>query len=337
MSNHRYCPFSPASPKRRLLVLACLPAVMAGCSLGPEPTGVRPDPAAVRKIGFRIAPDHLGSAGEPPLIDGMAEQVAKNLGTWGYPIEAVGAKEGEGYSHVMEAKVGAITHKSTPTGFSFTMGNSDPRALDFQKADALPVDCELRTVGRPKDKASLYMDFVAGEKLKNADDAAKSDPAIVGTYVEHIATVCFNLLEDLNVRKAQPKPKPGETAATGTLPVWMPEVRIEVRDKPAEDGLAVPAPAPAKAPAAPAVAPAAVPVVAPRAAPASSAPAAMKAPVSSKPAASPAPTAAPAPAQPAETPAVTTETRTNQEEGRKQMIIHNQGSPIILEFGYERK
>jgi len=24
-------------------------------------------------------------------------------------------------------------------------------------------------------------------------------------------------------------------------------------------------------------------------------------------------------------------------ETRKQMIIHNQGSPIILEFGYERK
>lgn len=328
---------SPALPKSRLLVLACLLAFTAGCSLGPEPKGIRPDPASIRKIGLHIAPENLGAAGEPTLRGAMAEQVAKNLGTWGYPVEADSGKGGVDYSHVMEAKVGAITHKSTPTGFSFTMGNSDPRALDFQKADALPVDCELRTVGSPKDKASLYMDFVAGEKLKNAGDAAKSDPAIIGTYVEHIATVCFNLLEDLNVRKAQPKPKPGETAATGTMPTWMPEVRIEVRDKPAGDGLAVPAPAPAKAPAAPAVAPAAAPVVAPRAAPASSAPAAMKAPVSSKPTASPAPTAAPAPAQPAETPAVTTETRMNQEEGRKQMIIHNQGSPIILEFGYERK
>jgi hypothetical protein len=34
---------------------------------------------------------------------------------------------------------------------------------------------------------------------------------------------------------------------------------------------------------------------------------------------------------------VSTETQTNKEDGRKQMIIHNGGSPIILEFGYERK
>jgi hypothetical protein len=39
----------------------------------------------------------------------------------------------------------------------------------------------------------------------------------------------------------------------------------------------------------------------------------------------------------AETPPVTMETRMDQAEGRKQMVIHNRGSPIIPEFGYERK
>lgn len=314
-------PLPPARTRPGLPALAGLLALVAGCSLGPEPQGVRPDPAAIRKIGLHIAPDHLGAAGEPALLKAMAEQVAKNLGTWGYPVEADQSRGGGSYSHVMEAKVGAIAHKSTPAGFSFTIGNSDPRALDFQKADALPVDCELRTAGR-KDKASLYMDFVAGEKLKNAGDAAKRDPAILGTYVEHIATVCFNLLEDLKVPRRKPKP---DGAAAGSTPAWMPEVRIEIRDKPA-DALSVPAPSMAPAAAsAPKPAPAAV----------SKAPAASS---SVKPGSTPPPNAPEAHSEPAAaTPPVATETRMDQEEGRKQMVIHNQGSPIILEFGYERK
>lgn len=311
---------SPIPSARRISFVLSLALASSGCSLGPGPKGFRPDPASIRTIGFHVSPDNLSGAGSERLAS-MAERVAKNLGTWGYRIEADPEESGTGYSHVMEGKIGEVSHKSTPTGFSFSMGNSDPRALDFQKADVIPVDCVLHAPGRPKEKASLYMDFVATEKLKTA---AKSDPALIDAYVEHIATVCFNLLEDLKVPRVQAKS--GEASSSST-PSWMPEVRVEIRDKPANP-LSVPAAAPAVAPAV-TTSPAAQ-----DSAPAAATPPPLKAGAPPQPQA-PA-TAAEPPTAP-QAPPVTTETRMNQEEGRKQMIIHNQGSPIILEFGYERK
>lgn len=280
----------------RLCALSLL-VLLSGCA-GVEPMGVRPDPASIKKILFRFEPGTLPAAREQD----MAERVSKNLGTWGYPVTAEG--RGGDYSHIMEAKIGEVSFKSTPKGFSFTLGNSDPRAMDFQKADVLPVDCVLYPVGRAKDRASLYMDFIADDKVKGGA-RNKPDSAAEGVYVNHAATVCFNLLEDLKVRRGKPAPAVagalgGTDGSSGDA--WFPEVRIEVRGKPA--AVAVPAVAPASAP------------------------------VAAKPSLEAMPDSA---ASPEEAPPVSTETRTGKEEGRKQMIIHNQGSPIILEFGYERK
>jgi hypothetical protein len=279
------------SPDLRAFWLAAVMFVTAGCAPGLEPKGTRPDPASVRTILFRVAPDNLDAL-ESSRLRGMAERVSRNLGSWGYPVIA---EDGEsGYSHVMEARVGDVTFKSTPTGLSFTLGNSDPRALDFQKADVLPVDCVLYPAAHPENRASLYMDFVAGEKLK----AGRGDSAAMDIYVNHIATVCFNLLDDLKV----PRRKPAEPSAGGS-PAWMPEVRIEVVEKPAAK-TATPTAKAAATPATP--------------------------PPDADPAASRA-----APPETAEMPPVSTET--SADEGRKQIVIHNQGAPVILDFGYERK
>jgi hypothetical protein len=293
----------------------CLPGMLgllllvAGCA-GLEPGGTRPDPASIRKILFRFAPENLEALPAARRKE-MAERVSRNLGTWGYAVEA--DESGSGYSHVMEATIGRVALRSTPAGFSFTMGNSDPRAMDFQKADVLPVDCVLYPAGRPKDKASLYMDFIAGGKLKDPA-RSRSDPAVAETFVNHAATVCFNLLDDLKVRRARPAP----AAATGTESAsgstWFPEVRIEVREK---------APTPPAGTSSPA--PAGGPVSVPR--PPKTGPAALGEP----------PAPAPQPESEPETPPVSAETSTDPGSGRKEMIIHNQGNPIILEFGYERK
>lgn len=295
----------------RLGALSLL-VLLSGCA-GVEPMGVRPDPASIKKILFRFEPDTVPAARERD----MAERVSKNLGTWGYPVTTDG--QGGDYSHIMEAKIGEVSFKSTPKGFSFTLGNSDPRAMDFQKADVLPVDCVLYPVGRAKDRASLYMDFMADDKVKGGA-RNKPDSAAESAYVNHAATVCFNLLEDLKVRRGKPTPAVagalgGTDSSSGDA--WFPEVRIEVREKPAASSAK-----PAAAVAAPAVVPASAPVAAKpslEATPGSAAP--------------PAEEATPE----AEAPPVSAETRPGKEEGRKQMIIHNQGSPIILEFGYERK
>lgn len=255
---------------------------LAACTPGQEPIGVRPNPASVGKIGFRFAPDSSGVSATASQRKEWAARVSKNLGGWGYPVEA-----GDGdYSHILEARIGKVEHKSTPTGLSFSIGNSDPRAPEFQKADVLPVDCVLYPAGRPQEVAHMYMDFVAG-----------SDATSPENLVNHAGTVCFNLLGELKLARAQ---APAGTASTPGSPSWMPEVRIEVVEKPV---------------------PGSKPVV----------------PAAATPVSPPNPASKPATpvAQPPAEPSVQTESRTGG--GRKQIIIHNQGAPVILEFGYERK
>jgi hypothetical protein len=257
--------------------------LLAACTSGQESIGIRPNPASVSKIGFRFAEDFSAAEITSSQRNEMAARIGLNLGGWGYPVSA-----GEGdYSHILEARVGQIEHKSTPTGFSFSVGNSDPRAAEFQQADVLPIDCVLYPAGRPKATARMYMDFMAGYEAAPLD-----------VLVNHVGTVCFNLLSELKIPRIQAAPA-GITGST-SLPSWMPEVRIEVVEKPAPGE----------------------PV----------APAANSSPVPKSDEKS-TPSKVQSNAEPESS--IQTESRTG--EGRKQIIIHNQGAPVILEFGYERK
>ncbi|BBL75159.1 hypothetical protein [Methylomagnum ishizawai] len=317
---------TPGKRRARWLRLSVL-TVLAGCAEQAPYRGVRPDPAQVHKIGLKIDPMLAGSRADGAKLKDMAARAARNLGGWGYAVEA-----GSGdFSHILEAKIDPVAHKSTPPGFSMSMGDSDPRALEFQKAYVLPVDCVIYPVARPQDRASLYMDFVA-------KDTSISDPDSTRTYVDHISTVCFNLLEDLKIKRTQAAPAAQKAETPANSDTWFPEVRVEVRNKTVT-------PAPVAAPAVPAAsAPSAPPPTVPvRPVPAPAVPkptATPSAPVppmaAPKPAPPPVQSTAPVPSQP-QAPAVTTETATDPGNGKKEMIIHNQGSPIILEFGYERK
>jgi hypothetical protein len=278
----------------RWLYLPCCAALLAGCALGQKPQGAPLEPDSVGTILLRIPAENLGGAGAVDTRE-LAGKIAKNLAGWGYAISAEAA---DGHSHVMEARVGGIEKKGTPTGFSFSVGNSDPRALDFQRAEIVTVTCTLAAARQPREHAYLKEEFLADEVLKHGG-RAKNDPALFKVYVDHIGTACFNLLTELKVKRDKPAPaaSPGSPASESS---WFPEVRIEVREKPVS-------PSPVAGPAPSATAPSPT-----------------------------APDQAPAPAgAPPETPPVRTETQ--ESEGRKQMIIHNQGHPIILEFGYERK
>jgi hypothetical protein len=281
----------------RLLVLIASLSLLAGCSIGLKPQGTPLRPESVGEILLRVAPDNLDEA----QTSAMAGRISKNLRSWGYPVEPdLDGSDGTGATHEMEARVGRIENKSTPTGFSFSIGNSDPRALDFQKADVLPVTCTLKSTARSSETVSLFMDFVADEKIRNPS-RIKSDPALLETYENHIGTVCFNLLDKLKV----PRKKAASSTSTST---WMPEIRIEVTEKPAksESGIST----------------GALPVL----------------PVETdRPTNPEAPNSEDGPSNPPEEPPVTTETNTDTEESRKRIIIHNRGNPVILDFGFERK
>jgi hypothetical protein len=269
--------------KMRLFGLACAVSAALGCSLGAKPQGTPFKPGSITKILLRIPPANL-AAGAVARPEELAARIGKNLGGWGYPVatDAAGA-----YSHVMEAAVSGVEKKSTPPGFSFSAGNSDPRAMDFQRADVVTVTCTLRPKGGG-DQAYLKEEFVA-ERLFKSEKSPKNDSALFEAYVDHIGTACFNLLSELKVKRNPP--------ASSQSAAWFPEVSLEVKAKPAP------------LPSGP-IAPAATPPAAPEES-------------GGKPEAEP------------ETSSIRTETR--QGPDRKQIVIHNHGAPILLEFGYERR
>ena len=196
----------------------------------------------------------------------IGQQVSKNLVGWDYPV---GTKDGLAFSHVLKATVGLVEHGSTPTGFSFSPGNSDPRAIDFQKTDVLPISCQLTSIAQPGQTSELSMGFTASRADKR--------PLASDKLTDHISTVCFNLLRELKW------PEKPQTDSHETIkPGWIPEIRIETKEAPV------------------------TPVI----------PATKDAPVDNS---------------------NDTDNNVPINEPRKQIIIHNQGSPVILHFGHERR
>lgn len=213
---------------------------------------------SISAIELEVASDNLEQFGFPLQSSEIAARVRANLAEWEYPLPLAGP-----YSHRLRARIGKISRRETPVGFSFSSGNSDPRARDFQKADVLPVECLFSQTGS---------DAVIGE-AKSTFSAHSLDPEqgqtrVAEKLIDQIGTACLNLLEDL------PRPARQQRSGSSTFkPKWMPDVRVEVKE---------------------------VPVV-----PASS--------------------------------AAVTAVKPNNVEVKKEIIIHNQGTPVIFTFGHERK
>jgi hypothetical protein len=278
---------------------------VTACAVGEKPKPSLSAPERVTDMAFSLSPDNFEHSASAGQLRELAGTISGNLKSLGYPVSPAPAGR-QGPAYRLEAHIGKPEKQATPAGLSFNFGNSDPRALDFQKANVLPVTCLLR----PPDPAEKPVKLTAGYSLPADVDAllgTPEKPVPADFYVDRIGTVCLNLLAELKIPKAGP---------AGPAPAWQPSVNIEIRDKPTT---------PAQA--------------------AQAAPAAQAIPTSTAQPASPAAPAkaggpASAPPPPAETPAstpVTTESRVNPEDRRKQLIIHNMGTPLILEFGYERQ
>lgn len=162
--------------------------------------------------------------------DAIKQQACKNLADWAYPIAPEFTLP---VSHIMTVLIGTPEHSGTPTGFSFSMGNSDPRALDFQKADVLPISCRLSAVNQPERNAELNMGF--------NDSATIGNNPNLKELADHVSTVCFNLLKEVNwpVKKHENSVKSGGNS-------WMPEIRIEQEKPTAPSKTQQPSDAPAE-------------------------------------------------------------------------------------------
>ena len=252
------------------------------------------DKSAIKAIDLKIAslPQAKLTAAD---VNSLRASVINNLSQWRFPLKP---ENGQTYSHTLLVSVGESKLDQTPVGFSFTTGNSDPRAPGFQKADVIPVQCRLVDNANPKQEEQLEMTF-------SAPSASATSQQLQETLTDHISSVCFDLLDSL---KFLPPPTPAQAAST-SKPSWIPSIQVETVTVP----VAQPQPQP-KVDSAPAVAlPAATTAVKPK---------------------TTQPTPAPAAAAAVATPATP---EPEQEETRKQLIIHNQGTPVIIKFGYDRR
>ncbi|EIC28387.1 MULTISPECIES: hypothetical protein [Methylomicrobium] len=226
------------------------------------------DKASVRNIEVTVDEQNLDQFGVSLSAEELARGVGKNLADAYFPVLKPGEKA---FSHTLKAFLHPIKHQDTPVGFSFSAGNSDPRAQDFQKADVLTIECGLSDNRTPANTVSRTMEFGASS-LKHAI-GKKNRQQISKILVEQISTACYDLLEDLELDESAADT--GKSAVK--RPGWMPQIRVEIRNEEpasAENNAGKTASKPAK------------------------------------------------PAQ--------------HEEPKKKMIIHNQGSPVILKLGHER-
>lgn len=281
----------------RVILALSSSLVLTSCAMDNKPMGTLPRGDSVKRIQLKFSAEELGPAAGNAARNGeLSAAISHNLRSHGYQVYTTGDREPA--THLMGARVTTPQRKSTPPGLSFSFGNSDPRALDFQKTDVVTVTCWLSAAAEPDEAVTLSGNFAVDVGLTNWL-RGRREQALTAYYVDRIGTVCLNLLTNLSVPKAH---TPETIAAEAP---WTPEVRVEVRDKPATGGptagvpVAVSGRAADTEPVAPTVAMDAA-----------------KAPV-------------PEP--------VTTETQNRLDDGHKQVIIHNRGNPVILEFGYERR
>ncbi|NOU12541.1 MAG: hypothetical protein HOO92_01050 [Methylococcaceae bacterium] len=227
--------------------------------LASEKPTVTVDKTSITQIKFELADEHLDQFGFPLPLQQILERVSKNLSEWHYPVSVSGLA----YSHSLKATLGAIANQATPVGFSFTSGNSDPRASGFQKADVLPISCQLISTDGSTVFAEHHTTFSVHELSSDSSQNKRVDK-----LVDHLSTACFTLLDDLKLPVAADK----KSESTSFKPGWMPEVRVEVREVPAKVDAHGVAPPDAVA-----------------------------------------------------------------DEPKKEIIIHNQGTPMIFQFGHERR
>ncbi len=250
----------------RAITLSVVLAFLSATCSPQIPAQTESGASAIGAIEMQVSDDNLEQFGLAVSVSELASHLRENLAEWNYPLPVRGP-----YSHRLLAKVGKIEHGDTPVGFSFSSGNSDPRALDFQKADVLPVACELRKIDDDALIAEAKSTFSARPLSREYGQTRVTEKLI-----DQIGTACLNLLEEL----PQPASTRSQRATSSSFkPKWMPDVRVEVKE---------------------------VPAVTPRSEPAS--------------AGEPEPK----------------ETGSNVEV-KKEIIIHNQGNPVIFTFGHERR
>ena len=138
-----------------------------------------------------------------------------------------------------------VQHGKAPSGFSFTLGDSDPRGQGSRRVEVLPISCALLDGRSLREEAIARSDRAVPKSDEGWRSKASGPDQRVAALAAEIRATCEPLLGELNVARTG-----GERAATTT---YGSGIRIEVvpAEEVAKEKAAVsttPAPAPAPAP-----------------------------------------------------------------------------------------
>lgn len=197
----------------KTLALPTILLIASGCATLNDQKPPEFDPGQIKAMTFRFDGNN-DLFGKVLASAEIADRVSNNLAEWGYSFTT---DQSNDHSHDLVLHIGSIIHGSTPVGFSFSSGNSDPRALDFQKADVLPLTCSLMPKGQTELRAELTLEVLAKEYSLQKDGSKLSD-----SLVNDASTACFNLLRSLNVKTISQE-SPGQSHT----PSWIPEIQVE--------------------------------------------------------------------------------------------------------------
>lgn len=211
------------SDLKRVFYVSLVLISAAACTSTPDKNSAFIEPDQVSKIHFMFENNAAGFGGQLSSTD-ISSRVAANLAQAGYSIATHNTTD---YSHDLVAKVGAIKNSSTPVGFSFTAGDSDPRASNFQKASVLPVTCTLSSRSQQHNQAEYSMDFASDMFLNDVQQPGEQSK-LADLLVDDISTTCFNLLSNLKLKTQLSKHKE-KIPESG----WVPAIIIE-NDSPVE-------------------------------------------------------------------------------------------------------
>lgn len=195
---------------------------LISCSTTPSHKGTSFDLSRVTKMAFKFE-NNSNLLGNALPQANISKIVTSNLSEWGYQFID---QESNEYTHDLSIHIGSVRRGSTPVGFSFSSGNSDPRALEFQKATILPLTCSLMPKGQTLQRAELVMEVMA-EEYKGSNIVTVSEQQTVSRITDDISTTCFNLLDSLKIKTVQNESGMGSNTIR---PSWVPKIRIEIEN-----------------------------------------------------------------------------------------------------------
>lgn len=148
---------------------------------------------------------------EPRALKTIAGLVANALIKSGYEVRDAGVLNGEmrnlqrdtmtdnaalaGFSHLLEVSIEATRQQQSPVGFSLSIGDSDPRSLEFQKAMVTPIHCTLVPLNAFQEQGSLIQD----KQVPRSTSSERWSEAKERAYARNILSVCHSLLAEREI------------------------------------------------------------------------------------------------------------------------------------------